>query len=228
MHQCEREHECAHENDVPVIGRVALGDVGPPHRERAREVAGCFSTCEPTAPVREVDHRQDDGRRPREHERDERQVETREPQCGKPYQHPYCARDRPDEQYQHRKRELRRVGESGPRPAADREQGDLAERDHPDPAVQEPEARCDHGVDGDARQRGDPVRTEEARQPEQREQQEAENDQTAHDRAPVDRSRPASEGSPVALGCLLHTHRARSSSSVASSRSGDATSRAAR
>ena len=35
-----------------------------------------------------------------------------------------------------------RVGEARADPRADREQADLAERDHPDPAVEDPEARA--------------------------------------------------------------------------------------
>ena len=47
---------------------------------------------------------------------------------------------------------------------------------------------------------------DEARQSEQGEEQKTEDDRAPHDRASLDRGRPASEGSLVALGCLRDTH----------------------
>ena len=49
------------------------------------------------------------------------------------------------------------VRQPGADPDADRQQRDLAERDHPDPAVEEPEAGRGDRVDRHAREGGDPV-----------------------------------------------------------------------
>ena len=74
-----------------------------------------------------------------------------------------------DEQEQ-RERERRRVGEPRADPAADREQRDLAERDHPDAAVEDAEAEGGDRVDRDAREGRDPVGADDARQDEERDE----------------------------------------------------------
>ena len=62
--------------------------------------------------------------------------------AGSPTSVPITARRQTGDQEHEREREGGRVQEPRRHPGADREQSDLAERDHPDAAVEEPERRA--------------------------------------------------------------------------------------
>ena len=157
------------------------------HRLETGEVGRVRPPGEPAAAVREVDRDEHDVDRPGGHQRDECQVEPREPDRGQPDQHADRAGDRAGDEEQDREREIAwrssRVSPSTPRsraappaPARSGRRGRTGCR-----------AERDHRVDRDARERRRPVRAERG-QDEERDRQERRDREDANDRRPVERA----------------------------------------
>ena len=180
----QQEHERADDDRVAVVGRVALRDAGPPDGLQPREVGGRGAAGEAGAAVREVDRGQHDVHGAGRHQRDQREVEAAQAEGRQADQHAHDARDRAGDEQQDRERQVGCVRDPRRRPGADREQRDLAERDHADAAVQRHEARGDHRVDRDCRQGLDPVPAEHGRQDEQRDAEEGDDHRAAPEDAP--------------------------------------------
>ena len=201
VQQREQEQERADDDGVAVVRGVRRRHGGPSHRGRAgRELSGQRPPLEAAAAVREVDRRQRDGRRAREHQRDQREIETREPKRRQADEDPDRAGDPTRCEQEQRKGERGRIGEPSADPAADRQQRDLAERDHPDAAVEDAEAQSCDRIDGDAREGRDPVRAHDRRQDADRDGEQNERDCAAGDRSPFERRRCARRRGAVA-GC---------------------------
>ncbi len=173
----------AHDHRVAVERDVSDRPGRPAHRRRARrQRPGRRAAPEAAAAAGEVVHRQHDRRCAREHQRDQGEVQAGEPECRQADEHADRARDPAGGEQEQRKRQRRRIGEPRADPAADREQRHLAERDHPDAAVEDAEAeRCDR-VDGNARRSGDPVGAGDVRDAPQGEREQADDDDGADDR----------------------------------------------
>ena len=182
VQQRDQEEDRAHDHRVAVVRGVAHGPRRAPHRRGARgEGARPRRAGESPTAAREVDHREHDRHGAGEHQRDQREVEAGDTQRGQPDEHTDRHRHEARRKQEHRERESRRVRKSRAHPAAEGEQRHLAERDHPDTAVEDAEAERGDGVDRHAREGGDPVGPDERRHREHDEREQARDDHAAND-----------------------------------------------
>ena len=189
VEQGDDEEDRGDDDDVAVVGGVAHRHLRPPDVREPRQVRARRMAGEAAAAVREVDHRQHHGRGGGEHQRDQREVEAGEANCRQADEHADRHHDRSVDDQQQRERDRGRVREARADPAADREQSDLTEGDHPDPSVEQAEAERGDRVDGHARERRDPVGAGDRRQHQERyEEQDRRGDQAAR-ALPVDDGR---------------------------------------
>ena len=187
------------DDDVAVVGGVALGDARPAHGLEPGEVGRARSPGEAAAAVREVDRDQHDVHRPGGHQRDQREVEPREADRREPDEHADAAGDRPGDEEQDGEGEVDGEVEAGRGPDPDHEQRHLSERDQPDAAVQHPEPECDHRVDRDTRKGGRPVGAD-RREDEEGNREEHRDRKDTHDRRPVEEGRAAANRSRPGVG----------------------------
>ncbi len=187
MDEREQEQERADDDGVAVERDVSVRPRRAPHGRRARRQRTRRRPAgEAPAAVRKVGDREHHGRGAGEHQRDQRQVEAREPERRKADERADPARDRPSEEQQERKRQRRRVREPRADPAADGQQRHLAEGDHPDAAVEDAEAERHDRVDRDARRCRDPVGCGDRRHADERDDEHRGDDEGADDRPPLE------------------------------------------